>query len=113
MPKCPSYYLLADGTEFVDFFHEECSGWLISLHPSAQHAIQSAMEHRFRMGWKTADTGHDITAMTFWTAKALEFIRRTMVDQAARIRAVEYMEIVTKLVDIERDLKLERETNVC
>jgi len=36
-----------------------------------------------------------------------------MVDQAARIRAVECMEMVTKLVDMERDLKLERETNVC
>jgi hypothetical protein len=105
MSNCPTYYLLADGTEFVDFFHEKCIGHLFTLHPSAAHAIQSAMEHRFRMGWKTEDTGHDILAMRFWTAKALEFVRKTVSDIPGRVMAVQQIEHVTHLVDEQREIK--------
>jgi len=111
MAKCPDYYLLADGTEFVDFFHERCIGYLFAFHPSAMHAIQSAMEHRFRMGWKTENPEHDIIAMTFWTTKAFEYIRRTTHDWNERVAAVETVKLVTGLVDDQRELKKLVNTN--
>lgn len=105
MTRCPDYYLLADGTEFVDFFHERCMRHLMTLHPSVSHAVQSAMEHRFRMGYKTADTQHDIIAMRFWTAKALEFVRKTIDDIPGRVMAVQQIEHVTCLVDEQHEIK--------
>jgi hypothetical protein len=105
MSRCPDYYLLADGTEFVDFFHEKCIRHLVTLHPSVSHAVQSAMEHRFRMGYKTDDTGHDILAMRFWTAKALSYVRQTIDDTTGRVMAVQQIEHVHQLVDEQREIK--------
>jgi hypothetical protein len=105
MTRCPDYYLLADGTEFVDFFHERCMRHLMTLHPSVSHAVQSAMEHRFRMGYKTDDTSHDILAMRFWTAKALTYVRQTIPDSPGRIMSLQQIEYVTSLVDEQREIK--------
>lgn len=99
MHNCPHYYLLANGTEFADFFHEQCVIHLGGLHPSVAHAVQSAMEHRFRLGLKSLDTQHDIQAMKFWTIKALEFLKVTVQDTAGRIMAAQQIEHVTMLVD--------------
>lgn len=67
----PDYYMTADGTQFCDFF-DGVVGPIIIKHVSmpVYHAIVSAAEHRFRMGYKSDMESHDIEAEEWWLNRA-------------------------------------------
>ena len=67
----PDYYRTADGSQFCDFF-DGVVGPIIIGHVSMHvyHAIVSAAEHRFRMGYKADMESHDIEAEEWWVNRA-------------------------------------------
>lgn len=80
MSDCPEYYKLASGEEFADYSRRVLCPFLedAGFDGFTIHCIVSAMEHRFRCGRKSSDTGHDVEAMTYWESKA----RRERSDQS-------------------------------
>jgi hypothetical protein len=70
---CPEYYKLADGREFVNLADDELCCYLFHrVDRPVYHAIISAMEHRYRRGFKPGQTSHDRTAEQWWLDHARE-----------------------------------------
>lgn len=60
MSECPSYYRVADGREFWEWYQCECSPLLGSKFDYDQaHALESACEYIFRAGRKTPNPVED------------------------------------------------------
>lgn len=71
----PDYYLLHDGREFDQFYHEECEPLVrFDLRDGQKHALQSACEHLFRRGLKS-DEESDLEKYRWWLTRCLTAYR--------------------------------------
>lgn len=83
---CPVYYQLAGGREFWQFYLDVVEPNIreFKLHPSAQHALESACEYVFRNGFK----GNEYTSDVY--RKVYSLIERIYKIQAGdELRGVE------------------------
>jgi hypothetical protein len=88
MSECPSYYRVADGREFWEWYRDTCTPHVISLLCYDQsHALASACEYIFRAGRKTPNPIEDFR-------KAHSLILRV----ALLIGEVDDKEAVTEMV---------------
>ena len=100
MSSCPNYYQLADGREFVNFADEELSTYLLHrVDRPTYHSIISAMEHRYRRGFKPGQSTHDKNAEDWWLDHARELYLKGGGDPAGFSGIVF---IVQLMVDHER-----------
>ena len=103
MNQCPSYYLLSNGREFVDWFSQEYGDRLNVLTRQEYHCLQSAMEHLFRMGAKPNQVEHDKKAAAFWLSKLMDFHNQQ--DARFQIDAITLGNIIST---VEADVMTER-----
>jgi len=59
MSECPSYYVVADGREFWEWYRDECTPELDLFNHDQAHALESACEYIFRAGRKTPNPVDD------------------------------------------------------
>jgi len=98
--ECPEYYMLSDGREFVEFADNElCSYLFHRVDRPVYHAIISAMEHRYRRGFKPSQTLHDRTAEQWWLDHARELYTKAG-GESAGFSGIVF--IVQLMVDHER-----------
>ena len=92
--SCPAYYLLPDGREFFQFYHDECTPLVrYRLNTSEQHALQSACEHLFRRGLKDDET-QDVIKFRWWLSRCLTAFQ----DDESSKTPQEYTASVSRLV---------------
>lgn len=73
--KAPSYYILADGREFDQFYDDECRPLVQhKLTDGQKHSLQSACEHLFRRGLKS-DEESDLAKYRWWLSRCLTSYR--------------------------------------
>lgn len=71
--QCPDYYQLADGRAMIDWIDERIPSIIpVKLKEPVYHALVSAMEHRFRNGFKKGFEAHDRQAERFWSERVLQ-----------------------------------------
>jgi hypothetical protein len=61
MSQCPSYYIVADGLEFYQWYADQCTPIVRNrLTYDQAHALESACEYIFRAGRKTPNPVEDM-----------------------------------------------------
>jgi len=81
MPKCPDYYLLADGREFAEFSKTDLSRvlWQHGVVGWPYHCAISALEHLFRMGRKEGEEESDWQSFRWWWSHVPDTYGKTLV----------------------------------
>ena len=70
MSKCPEYYRLADGREFVEYSLDLTRIlWAGGIVGVPYHCAISALEHLFRLGRKEGEAETDWASFVFWWSR--------------------------------------------
>lgn len=88
---CPVYYQLVDGREFWQFYRDVVEPNIreFKLHPSAQHALESACEYVFRNGFKGNEYSRDVYKKVY-----------SLIERIFKIQAGDELEGAEKAISI-------------